>query len=71
MSINLHERFRKCQIHTAQHLISAVLSNVYKVHTLAHHVGDEENDVEFDFPDFNEKWQLNCKCYVTDLFAMI
>lgn len=58
MSINLHERFRKCQIHTAQHLISAVLSNVYKVHTLAHHVGDEENDVEFDFPDFNEKMAI-------------
>lgn len=64
MSVNLHERFRKCQIHTAQHLISAVLSNVYKVHTLAHHVGDEENDIEFDFETFNDKmaFELQVLC---------
>ena len=58
MSVNLHERFRKCQIHTAQHLISAVLSNVYNVKTLSHHVSDEENDVELDFEDFNEKMAM-------------
>ena len=58
MSVNLHERFRKCQIHTAQHLISAVLTNVYNVKTLSHHVGDEENDVEMDFEDFNEKMAI-------------
>lgn len=64
MSVNLHERFRKCQIHTAQHLISAVLGNVYKVKTLAHHVGDEENDIEFDFEEFNDKmaFELQVLC---------
>lgn len=64
MSVNLHERFRKCQIHTAQHLISAVLGNVYKVTTLAHHVNDEENDIEFDFEEFNEKmaFELQVLC---------
>lgn len=64
MSVNLHERFRKCQIHTAQHLISAVLGNVYKVKTLAHHVGDEENDIEFDFVDFTDKmaFELQVLC---------
>lgn len=64
MSVNLHERFRKCQIHTAQHLISAVLGNVYKVKTLAHHVGDEENDIEFDFKEFTEKmaFELEVLC---------
>lgn len=64
MSVNLHERFRKCQIHTAQHLISAVLGNVYKVTTLAHHVGEEENDIEFDLKEFNEKmaFELQVLC---------
>lgn len=64
MSVNLHERFRKCQIHTAQHLISAVLGNVYKVKTLSHHVMDEENDVEFDFKEFTEKmaFELQVLC---------
>lgn len=64
MSVNLHERFRKCQVHTAQHLISAVLGNVYKVKTLAHHVGDEENDIEFDLKDFNDKmaFELEVLC---------
>lgn len=64
MSVNLHERFRKCQIHTAQHLISAVLGNVYKVETLAHHVGDEENDIEFNFEDFTDKmaFELQVLC---------
>jgi len=55
MSINLHERFRKCQIHTTQHLISALLCNIYKVTTLSHHVGDEENEIEFDFDNFTDK----------------
>lgn len=55
MSINLHERFRKCQIHTTQHLISALLGNVYKVKTISHHVGDDENDIEFDFDNFTDK----------------
>ena len=55
MSINLHERFRKCQIHTAQHLISALLCNVYKVETLSHHVGDDENEIEFNLESFNDK----------------
>lgn len=64
MSVNLHERFRKCQVHTAQHLISAVLGNVYKVKTLAHHVGDEENDIEFDFKEFTDKmlFELQVLC---------
>lgn len=55
MSINLHERFRKCQIHTAQHLISALLGNVYQVKTLSHHVHDDENDIEFNFDHFTDK----------------
>lgn len=64
MSVNLHERFRKCQIHTAQHLISAVLGSVYKVKTLAHHVGDADNDIEFDLKDFNQKmaFELEVLC---------
>lgn len=55
MGINLHERFRKCQIHTTQHLISALLCNIYKVHTISHHVSDEENEIEFDFDSFTDK----------------
>lgn len=64
MSVNLHERFRKCQIHTAQHLISAVLSSVYKVKTLSHHVSDDDNDIEFDLKEFNEKmaFELEVLC---------
>lgn len=55
VSINLHERFRKCQIHTAQHLISALICNIYKVKTISHHVSDDENDVEFDLDHFTDK----------------
>lgn len=55
MSINLHERFRKCQIHTAQHLISALLCNIYKVETLSHHVSDDENEIEFNLESFTDK----------------
>lgn len=64
MSVNLHERFRKCQIHTSQHLISALLGNVYKVKTLSHHVSDEENDIEFDFDHFTDKmaFELQVLC---------
>lgn len=58
MSINLHERFRKCQIHTAQHLINAVLRNIYKVDNLSLSVSDEENVLEYNFKDFNEKMAI-------------
>lgn len=58
MSINLHERFRKCQIHTAQHLINAVLRNIYKVDNLSLSVSDEENALEYNFKDFNEKMAI-------------
>lgn len=74
MSVNLHERFRKCQIHTAQHLISAVLQNVYNVKTLSHHVSDEVNDVELSFDNFNEKMaielQVLCNGLIRDDLAV-
>ena len=74
LSINLHERFRKCQVHTTQHLISALLSNVYKVKTLSHHVTDEENDIEFDFETFNQKQiselQILCNGLIRDDLAV-
>lgn len=55
MSINFHERFRKCQIHTAQHLISALMANIYQVETISHHVSDDENIIEFDLEHFTDK----------------
>ncbi|MEF9920023.1 MAG: DHHA1 domain-containing protein [Erysipelotrichaceae bacterium] len=70
LSVNLHERFRKCQIHTTQHLISALLHNVYNVETLSHHVGEEENDIEFSFDTFSEKQsselQILCNGLIRD-----
>lgn len=70
MSINLHERFRKCQVHTTQHLISALLGNIYNVKTLSHHVGDDENDIEFDFENFTDKMaselQVLCNGLIRD-----
>lgn len=67
MSVNLHERFRKCQIHTAQHLISAMLSNIYKVKTLSHHVNDDENDIEFDFENFTDKMAFELQVLINGL----
>ncbi len=42
MNVNPHTRFLKCQAHTAQHLISALVESIYGVHTTSHHVGEEE-----------------------------
>lgn len=58
LSVNMHERFRKCQIHTAQHLISALVNNVNHCEVLAHHVSDEQNDIEFNLKSFHDK-QIN------------
>ena len=70
MSINLHERFRKCQIHTAQHLINAVLRNVYKVDNLSSEVTDETCALEYNFADFNDKMavelQVLCNGLIRD-----
>ncbi len=70
MSVNLHERFRKCQAHTAQHLISAILSNVYNVKQLSFNIEEEYGEVEYDFKDFNEKMaselQVLCNGLIRD-----
>ncbi len=70
MSVNLHERFRKCQAHTAQHLISAILSNVYNVKQLSFQINEEYGEVEYDFKDFNEKMatelQVLCNGLIRD-----
>ena len=55
MNVNPHTRFLKCQAHTAQHLISALVESIYGVHTTSHHVGEEECYVEFDLLEFDRK----------------
>ncbi len=70
LSINMHARFRKCQIHTAQHLISALVNQVYHTEVLAHHVSDEQNDIEFNLKSFSEKQvselQILCNGLIRD-----
>lgn len=55
LSVNLHERFRKAQVHTAQHLISALIGGIYGAKTISHHTSDDENDVEFEMTSFTQR----------------
>ena len=55
LSVNLHDRFRKAQIHTTQHLISALIKGVYGCLKVSHYVGEDENSIEFDIPEFSVK----------------
>ncbi len=48
MSVSAHVRFTNAQIHTAQHVISGILKNIYGYETLSHHVQDYMNDIDFD-----------------------
>lgn len=70
MNVNPHTRFLKCQAHTAQHLISALVENIYGVQTVSHHVGEDECYVEFDLRDFNQKMaielQVTCNGLIRD-----
>lgn len=70
MNVNPHTRFLKCQAHTAQHLISALVESIYGVHTTSHHVGVDECYVEFDLRDFNRKMaielQVTCNGLIRD-----
>lgn len=70
MNVNPHTRFLKCQAHTAQHLISALVESIYGVHTTSHHVGEEECYVEFDLPEFDRKkaieLQVTCNGLIRD-----
>ncbi|MCI9312006.1 MAG: hypothetical protein HFE68_01425 [Erysipelotrichaceae bacterium] len=74
MSINFHERFRKCQIHTTQHMISALIANIYHADTISHHVGDEENEIEFNLDHFNDKMaselSVMCNGFIRDDLAV-
>ena len=70
MNVNPHTRFLKCQAHTAQHLISALVESIYGVQTVSHHVGTDECYVEFDLRDFNKKMaielQVTCNGLIRD-----
>lgn len=70
MNVNPHMRFLKCQAHTAQHLISALVESIYGVQTVSHHVGTDECYVEFDLCDFNKKMaielQVTCNGLIRD-----
>lgn len=70
MNVNPHTRFLKCQAHTAQHLISALVESIYGVQTVSHHVGIDECNVEFDLKEFNKKMaielQVTCNGLIRD-----
>lgn len=74
MNVNPHTRFLKCQAHTAQHLISALVESIYGVQTVSHHVGTDECYVEFDLRDFNKKMaielQVTCNGLIRDDLAV-
>lgn len=55
LSIDYHSRLIKAQIHTAQHLISGIMQRIYGYQTLAHHVSDYENDIEFNTDSISDK----------------
>ena len=55
MSINLHERFRRCQSHTARHLITTIFANIYKATLLRYEEHADCNVLEFDLDGFDER----------------
>lgn len=70
LQVNPHLRFRKCQIHTAQHLISFLLNNIYGANAISRHVSEDENYIEFDIPDLTKRQlkeiELSCNGLIRD-----
>lgn len=55
LSIDFHLRFTRSQIHTAQHLISGIMENVYGYKTISHHLHSHYNDIEFDAKELKDR----------------
>ncbi|NBK96795.1 MAG: hypothetical protein EOM50_02025 [Erysipelotrichia bacterium] len=55
LSIDFHLRLTRSQIHTAQHLISGIMENVYGYQTISHHLHGNYNDIEFDTDVIKER----------------
>lgn len=55
LSLDFHLRFAHAQIHTAQHLISGIMENVYGYKTLSHHIHGNYNDIEFATEEIKER----------------
>lgn len=55
VEINLHERFRKAQIHTAQHLLTALLQGIYKTKKITSHIQADFCESEYDLKSFSKK----------------
>lgn len=74
LSIDFHLRFKNAQNHTAQHLISGIMENVYGSKTLSHHVHDKYCDIEFDREVLNERQLAQLKVllngYIRDDLAV-
>lgn len=64
MCINFHERLRKCQMHTATHVIGALIKNIYKVKAIDNGLAEDCGFVEFDLKEFNDKmmYELQVLC---------
>lgn len=48
--VDYPNRLRRCQIHDAQHLISAYLFDEYDLMTVSHHVSESDNEIVFAGP---------------------
>ncbi len=55
LTLDFRARLIKSQVHSAQHLISGIMQSIYGYQTIAHHVSDYENDIEFDTTVISDK----------------
>ena len=55
--INFHERYKKMQIHTGEHIVSGVMHNLFGLENVGFHLGKNEVTLDFNAPLTRE--QLN------------
>ncbi len=66
--LNWNRRFDHMQQHTAQHLLSAVLDELYRIPTVSFHLGKDYTTIDVDTPELTneqmEKIEHICNTYI-------
>jgi len=65
--IDWHRRYEHMQQHTGQHLLSAVLMDLYGFQTLSFHMGDEVSTIELGTKEISEKQLLAAEARANEL----
>lgn len=68
-TVNKQRRLGHCQMHTAQHILSAAFDKLFKLTTVSVHLGDEYGAIEFDTTSLTDAQVIEAEELASSIIA--